>query len=199
MNLDEDGCVRKYLGSIPRMSDRSATPVHAAGDELPLLERPDGVRCLLPLHARAFLGLVRAGEVLDRALDADLERAHGLGLRAYEVLLHLAAFAPEGRLRMTQLSDQAPLSQSRVSRLVADLERQGLVSRTACLDDARGVLVAITDEGRMRLVAIQGTHHEGLRERLFSRLTDDEMEQLAAITDKILDRHCDDDPSPGAS
>jgi DNA-binding MarR family transcriptional regulator len=174
----------------PQPSRDTASDAAGAG---PWVERADGIRHPSSTYAKAFLGLVRAGEALDRALDADLRRAHGLGLRAYEVLLHLAAFAPHGRLRITQLTAQAPLSQSRVSRLVAELEARGLVARTTSAGDARGVEVSITDRGLDRLREIQDTHHRGLDERLFSRLSGAEIAQLADLTARILD----DPPSSG--
>ena len=101
--------------------------------------RPDGLKHASPQRASAFLGLVRAGETLVRDLDADLERDHGISLRAHEVLLVLALFAPGGRLRMAELNGRTPLSQSRVSRLVAELEARGLVKRSPADGDDRAV------------------------------------------------------------
>src|SRR3981081_4230678 len=104
-----------------------------------VVPRPDGLKYMTPERASAFLGLVRAGETLARELDAELEREHGIGLRAYEVLLFLAVFSPDGRLRMVDLTERAPLSQSRVSRLVAELEARGLVVRRPSRDPLRAV------------------------------------------------------------
>lgn len=152
-----------------------------------LVERPDGVKYPSRTHARAFLGLVRAGEALDRGLDADLRAAHNLSLRGFEVLLHLAAFSPEGGLRISQLTAQAPLSQSRVSRLISELETQGLVTRSAAERDNRGVLVSITDRGLDMLRRAQDTHFTGLHRRLFAHLTWAEITKLANLTTTILD------------
>lgn len=154
--------------------------------EAPVLVDADGSKYLPPVRANAFLGLVRAGEGLARDLDGELQAAHGLSLRAFEVLLHLAVFAPTRCLRMTKLAEQAPLSQSRVSRLVAELETKGLVHRSAVADDARGVEVAITERGLRLFADAQDTHLDGLERRLFSRLTWDETAQLAQITAKLL-------------
>ncbi len=150
------------------------------------MERPDGVKYPSPLHARAFLGLVRAGEALDHGLDAELRSAHGLSLRGFEALLHLAAFSPSGSLRMTQLTAQAPLSQSRVSRLVTELEAQGWVSRSAFTGDNRGVLVSITDRGLDKLRQAQDTHFTGLHKRLFAHLSWADTTTLAKLTARIL-------------
>jgi DNA-binding MarR family transcriptional regulator len=151
-----------------------------------VVQRPDGLRYLSPVRAQALLGLIRAGESLDRELDAELVRAHGVSLRAFEVLLFLAVFSPDGQLRMTDLIAHTPLSQSRVSRLVAELEQRGLVRRLLAEQDRRGVLVSITDQGVETFRAAQDTHLAGLEQRLFSRLSEREIAQLAAITSKLL-------------
>lgn len=169
------------------MTTRAGTD--AASDrvpESPWVEGPHGIRHPSPAHAHAFLGLIRAGHALERGLDADLRRTHGMSLRAYEVLLHLAAFAPDQGLRITQLTEQAPLSQSRVSRLVDELEGDGLINRTPSADDGRGVAVRITDTGLARLREVQDTHHDSLDRRLFSRLDPDQIRSLGDLTDAIL-------------
>ncbi len=149
--------------------------------------RPDGLKYLTPRYARAFLGLVRAGETLDRALDAELSARHSLTLRAFEVLLFLAVFSARGSMRMSDLIAQAPLSQSRVSRLVAELEARGLVERRGVADDARAWEVTITPLGLKTFRAAQDTHLDQLDRRLFSRLSSAEIDQLGSITAKILD------------
>jgi DNA-binding MarR family transcriptional regulator len=151
-----------------------------------LVFRPDGLKYLSPARARAFLGLLRAGSVLADQLNAELEGEHALSLRAFEVLLFLGAFAPDGRLRMSELTEQAPLSQSRVSRLVDQLEADGLVERSRAETDRRGVSVAITPRGIEKFKAAQETHLAGLERRLFSPLNENEITQLAKITEKIV-------------
>lgn len=165
------------------------------GEEPLAVERADGLTHLPPVRARAFLGLVRAGTALYRDLSARLEAAHGISLHAFEVLLHLAVFSADGRLTLSQLVAQAPLSQSRVSRLVAGLEADGLVVRASSAGDGRGVDVAITDAGLDVFRRAQATHLADLDERLFSRLTWDEVTQLATITAKLLD---DEEPTAPA-
>lgn len=147
---------------------------------------PSGIGYPSRTYARAFLGLVRAGEQLDRLLDADLRAAHGIGLRGYEVLLHLAAFTPDRHASMGNLIRQTPLSQSRLSRLVADLEHRSLVLRSSDARDSRVVVVSLTDQGLQVLRQAQQTHHDGLEQRLFSRLTYEELVQLGVLTSRVL-------------
>lgn len=148
--------------------------------------RSDGLKYMTPERASAFLGLLRAGEALASGLDADLLRDHGIGLKAFEVLLFLAVFSPDGRLRMVDLIERTPLSQSRVSRLVAELETWGLVARGPSGDDRRGVEVKITPKGIQKFKEAQDDHIAGLQRRLFAHLSADEVHQLATLTERIL-------------
>ncbi|MGH8915073.1 MAG: MarR family winged helix-turn-helix transcriptional regulator [Acidimicrobiia bacterium] len=151
-----------------------------------IVHRPDGLKYLSPLRAGAFLGLVRAGNLLADQLNAELEADHGISLRGFEVLLFLAVFAPDGSLGMSQLTQQTPLSQSRVSRLVDQLEARRLVQRSPAETDKREVTVSITPQGIEKFKRAQDTHLTGLEQRLFSHLTQTEIRQLANITEKIL-------------
>ncbi len=100
----------------------------------------------------AWRGLLRAHSSLTKALDAELMREHGLPLSSYEVLLFLAE-APGGQMRMSELADGVLISRSGLTRLVDRMERDGLLRRERCEDDARGWFAAITDEGRELLQA----------------------------------------------
>lgn len=151
-----------------------------------VIELDDGSKYLEPMRARAFLGLVRAGDTLARTLDANLQREYQLSLRAFEVLLFLAVFADDRQMSMGELCRQTPLSQSRVSRLIAQLESDKLVTRSIDPDDTRAVNVAITPAGISAFRAAQDRHLDDLERHLFSHLTEDEIHQLAAITARIL-------------
>ncbi|KES04287.1 MarR family transcriptional regulator [Streptomyces toyocaensis] len=95
-------------------------------------------RDILAVHARTL------GEI-DRSLNP-----YGLGASDFEVLDLLAAATPaEGeQCRVQNLVGRVHLSQSALSRLIARLEKDGLVERSVCLEDRRGVYVALTAKGR---------------------------------------------------
>jgi DNA-binding MarR family transcriptional regulator len=134
---------------------------------------------------RAWRGLLRVHASLVKALDAELERAHGLSVTSYEVLLYLAD-SEEGRLRMHDLAASVLLSRSGLTRLADRLERDGLIERRACESDARGSFAVITDAGRERLAAARATHLDGVRRHFLSLLSDGEQDQLGEIWDRIL-------------
>jgi DNA-binding MarR family transcriptional regulator len=138
------------------------------------------------LELDAWRGFLRTYTTLVRELDDQLTERHGLPLSSYDVLVQLDE-APEGRLRMSALADAVLLSRSGLSRLVTRLERQGLIERAECENDARGSFAAITDQGRERLNEARVTHRAGVRERFFDRLGEREQRQLAKVWSRLLD------------
>jgi DNA-binding MarR family transcriptional regulator len=120
-----------------------------------------------------------------RQLDADLQREHGLSVAAYEALLFLRE-APDRQLRMSDLATQVLFTPSGISRLVARLEGDGLVTRVAGGRDGRERLAALTDAGLDRLRDAAATHVAGVRRLFLSRLASDELEQLGDIWDRTL-------------
>ena len=132
----------------------------------------------------AWRGLLRVHSAMTKALDAELAREHGLPLSSSEVLLFLAD-SPEGHMRMSELADRVLLSRSGLTRLVDRLERDGLLRRERCEDDARGWFAAITPKGRELFTRARKTHLEGVRERFLSRFTREELRTLAAFWQRI--------------
>jgi DNA-binding transcriptional LysR family regulator len=65
-------------------------------------------------------------------------------------------------MRMHHLAEEVHLSQSALSRLVSRLERDGLLSRSMCEDDRRGIFVTLTDLGRQRHTAALPAQREVL-------------------------------------
>jgi DNA-binding MarR family transcriptional regulator len=133
---------------------------------------------------RAWRGLLRVHAQLVRSLDAELEREHGLSLTSYEVLLYLDD-SPEGRLRMHDLAASVLLSRSGLTRLADRLEREGLIAREACPDDARGSYAVVTEPGRARLAAARVSHLDGVRRHFLSHLSAEEQDQLGDTWERV--------------
>ncbi|HEV2062565.1 MAG TPA: MarR family transcriptional regulator, partial [Solirubrobacteraceae bacterium] len=138
---------------------------------------PAAADALSALELDAWRGFLRAHAALTRELDEELERGEGLSLTEYDVLVQLADF-PGGSLRMSELADAVLLSRSGLTRLVDDLERRGLVERTRCPEDARGLNAVITERGREQRRRAAATHLEGVRRRFHRRLSEDQLEGL---------------------
>ena len=132
----------------------------------------------------AWRGLLRTHAMLVKRLDAELEAAHGLPLTSYEVLLHLAN-SEECKMRMCDVAESVLLSRSGLTRLVDRLERDGLVRRAACPDDARGSFAQLTDDGRRKLAEARDTHLGGVREHFLSRLEASHLDALAEAWERV--------------
>lgn len=118
-------------------------------------------RDILAVHARTMCEI-------DRALHP-----HGLGASDFEVLDILSAETPaEGdHCRVQNLVGRVHLSQSALSRLIGRLEKEGLVERTVCVEDRRGVWVSLTRRGR-ELHAEVLPLQRGVLERMLAESSD---------------------------
>jgi DNA-binding MarR family transcriptional regulator len=157
-----------------------AYPESRAHASRPPAGRRASARLLTARELGAWRGFLKTHAALVRRLDDELSRAHGLALTSYEVLLYLAD-APEQRLRMSDLAASLLLSQSGVTRLVERLEREGLVRRERCEDDARGTYAVLTEAGRARFAQARPTHLAGVRRLFLDRLSREEQELLGEL------------------
>src|SRR5437660_3030018 len=83
------------------------------------------------------------------ALEHGLGARHGLGVTEFEVLERLAEDSGH-KFRVQELAESVHLSQSALSRLIGRLEQHGLVQRSLCDADRRGIYVCLTEAGRRR-------------------------------------------------
>jgi DNA-binding MarR family transcriptional regulator len=148
---------------------------------------PERARLLTARELRAWRGMLRAHAALVKALDAQLEAAHGLQLSSYEVLMYLAD-AEDEQMRMCDLASSILLSRSGLTRLVDRLQRGGLLERVACDADARGAFAKLTPLGRERLAAARATHLAGVREMFLDLFTAEEQEALGQAWERVLGR-----------
>ena len=135
---------------------------------------------------RAFL--VGTTLLMER-LDRDLRERHGLSLPEYEILVRLSE-SPHRRMRMAELAGSVSHSRSRVTHTVSRMEKAGLVTRSACLSDGRGVEAVLTDRGRDVLEAAAPTHVAGVRELLVDLADEEDFAAMGrvfnAVTDKLV-------------
>ncbi|MBG0569349.1 MarR family winged helix-turn-helix transcriptional regulator [Actinoplanes aureus] len=98
-------------------------------------------------------------------LERALHENHGLTLSEYETLDRLTTQDCDKR-RMQDLADTMYLSQSALSRTVTRLVNAGLVERTHCDRDRRGIFVQLTEEGLTRHTQARPTHLQVLAKHL---------------------------------
>jgi DNA-binding MarR family transcriptional regulator len=87
---------------------------------------------------------------------------------------------------MTELGQQAVVSRERVSRVVTELERAGLVVREANPDDKRSSFTVITPEGRKRLRTSAPVYLKAIEEHFLSRLSDEESRVIAQALGRVV-------------
>ena len=133
---------------------------------------------------------MEAGRLLFDVLDRELQRDAGLAHTDYEILVRLSE-APHRRLRMSDLAAAMLFSRSRLSHAVSRLEREGLVVRTECGEDARGTFAQLTRRGRAVLRAAAPGHVRGVRRHLFERLTREQVRALGEISRAVRDSLAD--------
>lgn len=133
---------------------------------------------------RAFL--VGTTLLMDR-LERDLREQHDLSMPEYEILVRLSESA-DHRMRMADLANSVSHSRSRVTHTVARMERAGLVTRSACVSDGRGVEAVLTDEGHQLLVDAAPTHVAGVRELLVDLAGEEDYAAVGRVFNAVTDR-----------
>jgi DNA-binding MarR family transcriptional regulator len=148
-------------------------------------------RWLTEEEQRSWRAYIIGSERLRQRLTTELQDTHDLTLADYEVLVRLSE-QRDHRMRMTQLADEVAQSKSRLSHQISRLERAGLVRRTLCQNDARGVLAELTEEGMNQLRTAAPTHVNGVRDHLVDLITPAERATLATVFERVL-KHLDSD------
>jgi DNA-binding MarR family transcriptional regulator len=118
---------------------------------------------------------------LDRALQHDAGMSH-----AYYAILVALSDQPERSMRMTDLARLLRYSKTRLSEAIARLESRGWVSRQPCPSDRRVTYAVLTSAGFQALAAAAPGHVEAVRRHVIDRLTPEQVEQLGAISNAIL-------------
>ena len=135
----------------------------------------------------AWVRLAAVLELLPGVLDSQLRRDAELTHFDYFVLAMLSE-APDSTRRMTALAAQTNSSLPRLSHVVRRLEERGLVERFPCPQDARATNARLTEAGWDKVRATAPGHVATVREHVIDALTPEQVDQLAAIGDAILDK-----------
>ncbi|MFB7588376.1 MarR family winged helix-turn-helix transcriptional regulator [Streptomyces sp. NPDC056169] len=129
---------------------------------------------------RTWRAYLHATTLLEDHLDRQLQRDAGMPHIYYGLLVQLSQ-APRRRLRMTELAKSAKITRSRLSHAVARLEANGWVARENCPSDKRGQFARLTEDGMDVLRRTAPGHVTAVRQALFDRLSQEQVEQLGAI------------------
>lgn len=124
---------------------------------------------------------------VDRSLDKQLNQNAGLSHFGYTALARLSE-AENRQLRMSELASTANGSLSRLSQVIAKLEKKGWVTRSADPDDGRYTVATLTDAGYDKVVATAPGHVDQVQKVLFDPLTKSQVQQVHTIGQRILRR-----------
>ena len=134
--------------------------------------------------SRAWARLVRAQQTALGGVEADLKQAGFPPLVWYDILLELER-APEGRLRHRDIERGMLLQRYHVTRVVERMERDGLVARVPCPDDARGAFAAITEQGRTMRRDMWPVYAASIEQHFAGKFSRAELEQLGALLGRL--------------
>ena len=134
--------------------------------------------------ALAWQTLRMAHDRVAQQLSAELSGACKLAINEFDVLLFLRSHAHE-QIRIGALLDAVPLSQPALSRLVARLEARGLLARREAEDDARAVVVCLTDTGTSLIDRALVIHARVVHETLTGKFSETERASLLRTLSQI--------------
>ncbi len=118
-------------------------------------------------------------------LNRELARATGLSEADYEILFALTE-SPEDSVRALALRCGLEWEKSRLSHQIRRMEERGLVRREDCVEDNRGLVVRLTDEGR-KLAAEARLHYDcAVKTYVTDVLSDDQLRALQTIAETLL-------------
>lgn len=129
----------------------------------------------------SLLKLVQIQSLISRRFDARLS-VHGLGFSDFIILHHLY-HAPGRKLRRVDLAELTGVTASGVTRMLAPMEKIGLVSRETNERDARVSFVVLAPGGK-RLFEDSAQTMNNIT-NLFSESDIKQLEKLSAILNKL--------------
>ena len=133
---------------------------------------------------RALVAMIRTvNEQLERQLQRDAQITHA----SYQVLVALSEHNQDAP-RMSDLAQSLAWSQSRLSHVMAWLEKSGWARRIPCPTDKRSNLAQLTAKGRHKLAESAPGHVAAVRHLVIDALTGDQQRALAQISEAITAR-----------
>lgn len=120
---------------------------------------------------------------LNRKLQVD----GGLSLSDFAVLVALTDREAE-QIRVVELADELRWEKSRLSHQLGRMEKRDLIERYRCATDARGSFVALSAQGRSAIEEAAPQHVATVRDLVFDRLTEEQIDALLTISQTVQAR-----------
>lgn len=110
----------------------------------------------------------------------------GLELSHLDLLSLVRRLSQTREVTVGALAEQMRLDHSRVSRVVADLVKRGVLRREASQEDARRTLVALTEAGHDWLERMNAVKYEVIGQ-ILSDWSAEDLKQFGALYDRFID------------
>jgi DNA-binding MarR family transcriptional regulator len=149
-----------------------------------MTRKPAETRWLSVEQQRIWRSYLLGSARLSERLDADL-RGSGLDLAEYEILVALEEVDGR-RIRMAELAEAVHQSRSRLTHTIARMEKEGLVVRTTCPTDRRGVWAELTEAGLLLLQTAAPGHVNAVRRNFVEAMTPADYVALGRAFDAVL-------------
>jgi DNA-binding MarR family transcriptional regulator len=111
----------------------------------------------------------------------------GLELSHLDMLSLVRRLSKMQEVTVGALAEQMRLDHSRVSRVVADLVKRGVLRREASQEDARRTLVALTEDGINWLDRMNEVKHEVIGQ-ILSDWSHEDLELFAGLYDRFVEK-----------
>jgi len=131
------------------------------------------------------LRLLQAAEELKARLAGGFSSVHGLSVNEFFLLMHLEQ-APLNRLPRVELAKRMLVSASTVTRMVAPMEKIGLVGREVDARDARMTFVTLSEAGKTKLIEAQETFAKYASYIFEDRWSQEEKDQFSSLLYRLV-------------
>ena len=129
--------------------------------------------------------LLQSADELRARLAGEFSSVHGISINEFFMLLHLKK-AENTRLSRAELAKRMHVSASTVTRMVAPMEKIGLVNRQIDERDARIAFVALTNAGDTKLEEALATFEKRAGYFFQDRWTEEELDQLSELLYRLV-------------
>lgn len=145
---------------------------------------------MMDIHTTNALRLLQVADEFRASLAGEFSSVHGISVNEFLLMLHLKQ-ATAQRLSRVDLAKRMHVSASTITRMVAPMEKIGLVGRDVDARDARLVFVVATPAGQEKLSDALATFAKRAGYLFADRWEEDELGQLSQMLHRMTARKAD--------
>ena len=139
------------------------------------------------LSSLCAVRLLQSADEFRARLAGEFSSVHGISLNEFFMLMHLSK-AENRRLSRAELAKRMHVSASTVTRMVAPMEKIGLVKREVDERDARIAFVAITDAGHTKQEETRVTFEKRAGYFFQDRWSEEDLTELSTLLYRLTSR-----------